>query len=116
MSAMPNCFTPLAADVVVTGHGYEEVGLLIFPSPLAREMAPESLHERIRVELQALRAEGGGSSHVPTRARVLDEPPNADAGEITDKGYINQAAVLKRRGNEVMALYGDAPDPLTVRL
>ena len=108
--------TPLAADVVVTGHGYEEVGLLIFPSPLAREMAPESLRDRIRVALLALRAEGGGSSHVPTRARVLDEPPNADAGEITDKGYINQAAVLKRRGTEVTALHGDAPDPLTVRL
>ncbi|WP_286851473.1 hypothetical protein, partial [Hydrogenophaga sp. 70-12] len=45
----------------------------------------------------------------PARAAVLDEPPNADAGEITDKGYLNQRAVLQRRAARVAALYADAP-------
>jgi feruloyl-CoA synthase len=39
---------------------------------------------------------------------VLPEPPSADAGEITDKGYINQRAVLARRAADVQALYACA--------
>jgi feruloyl-CoA synthase len=36
---------------------------------------------------------------------LLDEPPSMDAGEITDKGYINQRAVLARRADEVLSLH-----------
>ncbi len=111
-----SALNPLAADVVITGHDREELGVLIFPSPAARELTPEALAERVRKALAALRAEGGGSSQSPTRARVLDEPASADAGEITDKGYINQRAVLTRRASEVIALYGSVPDPRTIRL
>ena len=39
------------------------------------------------------------------RARFLIEPPNIDANEITDKGYINQRAVLQRREELVIQLY-----------
>jgi feruloyl-CoA synthase len=53
---------------------------------------------------------------LPTRVRMLDEPPSVDAGEITDKGYVNQRAVLQRRASEVIALYSNVPDPRTVRL
>jgi feruloyl-CoA synthase len=35
----------------------------------------------------------------------LTEPPSIDAGEITDKGYINQRAVLARRKERVDALF-----------
>jgi feruloyl-CoA synthase len=45
---------------------------------------------------------------VPTRALVLAEPANMGAGEITDKGYINQRMVLQRRAADVAALYNDA--------
>jgi len=76
----------------------------------------DDLAERLRAGLLALRAEGAGSASTPLRARVLHEPPNADAGEITDKGYLNQRAVLARRAGEVIALYGNVPDPATVRL
>src|SRR3569623_1409332 len=48
---------------------------------------------------------GRGSAAQITRARVLREPPSIDHGEITDKGYINQRAVLARRADEVAALY-----------
>jgi feruloyl-CoA synthase len=43
-------------------------------------------------------------------ALILDEPPSVDAGEITDKGYLNQRAVLTRRAQAVAALHG--PDGL----
>ena len=39
------------------------------------------------------------------RAILLDEPPSIDASEITDKGSINQKAVLKRRAALVETLY-----------
>jgi len=111
-----SALTPLAADVVVTGHDREEVGLLVFPGPAAAELAPDDLAERLRAALLAMRGEGAGSSQAPTRIRMLDEPPSVDAGEITDKGYINQRAVLARRAHEVIALYSNVPDPRTVRL
>ena len=107
---------PLAADVVVTGHDREEVGLLIFPTPASAALGTEDLAREVRQRLDALRAEGGGSSQTPTRAMVLAEPPSVDAGEITDKGYINQRAVLARRNADVIALYSNIPDPRVVRL
>jgi feruloyl-CoA synthase len=107
---------PLATDVVITGHDREEVGLLVFPSPVAKAMEPGERALKVRQALQALRAEGGGSSQSPSRALLLAEPPNADAGEITDKGYINQRAVLTRRSADVMALYSAVPNPEVIRI
>jgi feruloyl-CoA synthase len=111
-----SALSPLAADVVVTGHDREEVGLLVFATPQAKELGPDAITQRIRDGLLALRAQGGGSSQSPTRACVLTEPPNADAGEITDKGYLNQRAVLARRADDVLALYAPVADPRVVRI
>ncbi|MBL8334437.1 MAG: AMP-binding protein, partial [Rubrivivax sp.] len=105
-----SALAPLAQDVVITGHDRAEACALVFPSPQARELPPEELKRRIAQGLAALKAEGGGSSMAVARARVLLEPPSADAGEITDKGYINQRAVLARRAAEVEALYAQPYD------
>ncbi len=55
----------------------------------------------VRDGLRALKEEGAGSSQTPTRALLLPDAPSAAAGEITDKGYVNQRLVLsapRRRG------------------
>ncbi len=104
-----SALSPLAQDVVVTGHDRDEVGVLVFPTPGAAALDPDELNRRIAAALKALKSEGRGSSQAPGRARVLKEAPSADGGEITDKGYINQGAVLKRRADEVKALYEGAP-------
>jgi feruloyl-CoA synthase len=52
---------------------------------------------------------GGASSAHATRALLMIEPPSVDGGEITDKGYINQRAVLSRRASELARLNADAP-------
>jgi feruloyl-CoA synthase len=111
-----SALSPLAADVVVTGHDRDEVGLLVFPTPQTRDMSAEAIAQRVREGLHALHAEGAGSSQAPTRALLLAEPPSADAGEITDKGYLNQRAVLERRASEVMALYGPVADVRVIRV
>ena len=41
------------------------------------------------------------------RFTILMEPPSIDAGEITDKGYVNQRATLERRSALVDSLYSD---------
>jgi feruloyl-CoA synthase len=105
---------PHVADVVVTGHDREEIGLLVFPTPQAKALPPDTLRSHIQQALQRMAAEGAGSSQTPTRAVLQDEPPCADAGEITDKGYINQRAVLTRRGADVQALYA-GNDPRVIR-
>jgi feruloyl-CoA synthase len=54
---------------------------------------------------------GAGSAARVERLLLLAEPPSLDAGEITDKGYINQRACLERRGQAVARLYADVVDP-----
>jgi feruloyl-CoA synthase len=110
-----SALAPHAQDVVITGHDRDEVGVLVFPTPQAAARPAGELRAQVAAALQALRAEGGGSSQTPGRALLLAEPPSADAGEITDKGYINQRAVLKRRDPLVQALYAGGPDVILAR-
>ena len=110
-----SALAPLAQDVVITGHDRSEAGALVFPSPQARELPTAELQQRIAAALGVLRREGGGSSMAVVRARLLAEPPSADAGEITDKGYLNQRAVLKRRDALVQLLYTGGPEVILAR-
>jgi feruloyl-CoA synthase len=100
-------FAPLVRDVVITGEGRGEVGALIF---LSQETAREELERR----LAALAGLSTGSSSRITRAMVLQEPPSLDAGEMTDKGSLNQRAVLARRAALVEELYRDPPSARTI--
>ena len=113
---------PLAQDIVVTGHGGDEVRFLVFPNIAAcRAHAglPDSAdvkdvidHDKVRAGiaqgLAKLKAQGGNSSGHATRALLLAEPASVDGGEITDKGYINQRAVLTRRAGAVAVLDDEA--------
>ena len=105
---------PHVQDVVLTGHDRDEIGMLVFASPQAASLAPQALAERIAGVLRTLRSEGAGSSQCPACALVLGEPPSLDAGEITDKGYINQRAVLVRRAAEVARLHAGGDHDLQV--
>jgi feruloyl-CoA synthase len=121
---------PVAQDVVVTGHDRDEIGLLIFPNlagcrSLCEELAGDAergvilehgaVRERVREGLSKLARAGAGSSMCARRALLLSEPASIDAGEITDKGYINQRAVLARRSALVEKLYEEplAPSVIT---
>lgn len=97
---------PLVQDIVLTGHNRDEVGMLVFPSPVGAQ-EPARLAQALRDAMRARRSAGAGSSQCPGRAILLATPPDPDAGEITDKGYVNQGAVLARRAAEVELLYAD---------
>ena len=72
-------------------------------------MSQPALQSRLSAILRKLASEGGSSTY-PARLLVMTEPPSIDANEITDKGYINQRAVLERRAALVEKLYADGPD------
>ncbi len=115
----------VAQDIVVTGHDRDEVGFLIFPNfALLRQMAGRSdanasnedliSQPSVRAEvargLAALKSQGGGSASYAARAMLMLEPPSIDAGEITDKAYINQRMVLARRSDLVLLLHAEQTD------
>jgi len=120
---------PCVQDAVITGLNRDDVGALIFPRPdECRKLAglgedvpfPEVLHHPVvRAFFQALAdrlwKDSTGSANRVARLHVLAEPPAIDRGEVTDKGSINQRAVLTHRAALVEALYeGGAADPFLI--
>ena len=103
---------PLIQDAVIAGHDRDEVGALVFLSPATKDLSPEELRSRLSGALKELAQEGGSSTH-PVRVLVMTEPPSIDANEITDKGYMNQRAVLERRAALVEKLYSADPAVIT---
>jgi feruloyl-CoA synthase len=113
---------PYVHDAVITGHDRAEVGMLILPHiELCRRLAGLDAQARpadilaappVRAFFQGvvdrLDAQGTGSANRVARAMLLAEPPSIDRGEITDKGSINQRAVLSHRAPLVDALYAGA--------
>ena len=96
----------LAQDVVIGGHDRDYVVALIFPDRhRAERLAPETLRGRIAGALRAFAARYPGSSTGVRRALVLDEPPALDAQELTDKGAVNQKAVLSNRAALIDQLF-----------
>jgi feruloyl-CoA synthase len=120
---------PYVQDVVVTGLNRDDVGALVFPRlDDCRRLAslPAIASAQEIVEAPAVRAffadllvrlnrESTGGATTIARLRLLDVAPSLDLGEITDKGSINQRAVLTHRAELVEAMH-DARrnDPLVI--
>ena len=106
---------PFVQDVVIAGQNRDEVGVLFFANPDAcRDLAPAAARERFQSIVDALALDATGSASRVARAIVLDTPASLDLGEITDKGSINQRAVLQHRAAVVEELYADPPSPRTL--
>jgi feruloyl-CoA synthase len=99
---------PLIQDAVITGHDRNEIGALVFLTPAAAK--EPDLRQKLTAVLKKMSAEAASSARV-ARLLVLTEPPSIDANEITDKGYLNQRAVLEGRKALVEQLYASA-DPV----
>jgi feruloyl-CoA synthase len=119
-------FTPLLRDVVIAGHDRAAVAVLAFPNPtgiakalpgVAADASPAAIaadpavRAALAERLKSCAAAATGSSNRVVRLMLLAEPPSSEGGEITDKGSINQRAVLSRRADKVAALYADPPGP-----
>ena len=109
---------PYIQDVVLTGINLKEVGAMVFPTPavralsgmaadapLADVLSSEPVLAHFQKVLNELAKTATGSANRIARMCLLSEPPTIDKGEITDKGSINQRAVLSHRSDTVAALH-----------
>jgi feruloyl-CoA synthase len=116
---------PYLKDVVVAGINRDYVSVLIVPDVKACQslcdfsddpLGDPATHATFREMLEAFAKTSTGSSNRVMRAIVMREPLDIDAGEVTDKGSINQRAVLTKRAALVERLYAEppAPDVITI--
>jgi feruloyl-CoA synthase len=110
--------SPWVMDAVICGQDKPFIGALFWPSmagmqTLAADEGPGTPLEKVTAllteKLAAFNATAGGSSRRVGRFVIMTEPPSIDAGEITDKGYVNQRATLERRDALVQGLYATLP-------
>ena len=118
---------PYVQDAVLTGINLKEVGALVFPTAAVRTLAGLTARASMQEVVQSapvqahfqqlvdtLAETATGSANRIARLHVMAEPPSIDKGEVTDKGSINQRAVLKHRDAVVNALH-DGSLPCTIR-
>jgi feruloyl-CoA synthase len=118
---------PYVQDAVITGMNRNEAGALIFPTAAVRQLAGLAADAPLRDVLESapvqahfqqlvdrLAAAATGSATRIARAHLLHEPPSIDLSEVTDKGSINQRAVLQQRAALVAALH-DGNLPFTIQ-
>lgn len=117
-----SALAPVAQDVVFAGLDQAFVAALVIPdvaacaslvglnAPTYGDLAGHAeLLDWIRARLEEHARRNPSSTRCVMRAMLLPSPPSLDHGEITDKGSINQRAVLSRRTECVAALYAVAP-------
>lgn len=108
------------SDAVICGHDRDHVAALAWLNQAeARKrfgtgndvpLDDPSLRRHLTNALKELNATAGTASRIE-RLLLLEQPPSLDAGEITDKGYLNQRACIRSRSAEVSRLYASDPDP-----
>lgn len=101
---------PYVNDVVITGHDLDYIGGLAIPSspPVVTDTA---IHAEIVSRLREVASHAEGSSARIARLTFLTGPLSMDAGEVTDKGSLNQRQLIKTRAELVQTLYVDPPPP-----
>jgi feruloyl-CoA synthase len=104
---------PWVQDAVITGHDRREVCALVIARPGTPD-TPE-LRQSLQRLLDALAARSTGGTSRIARAMLLTGPLSIDAGEVTDKGSINQRAVLKARADLVEMLYTEPTAPQVLK-
>jgi feruloyl-CoA synthase len=121
---------PYVTDVVVAGQDRDDAAALVIPNLAAcRELADtpsreagaaailscDGVRKTFAGLLKTFNAAAGGSSGRFARLILMDDPPSLDTGEMTDKGSVNQRAVLSRRSAMVDELYAPRPSPRVIR-
>jgi feruloyl-CoA synthase len=101
----------VVSDALVCGEGRDGVGLMLFvdPTAAARLGDVEAVRAAIIEGLSRMNASAKGGGKV-ARALILDGAPDAASGELTDKGYINQALARDRRPEALERLFADPAD------
>ena len=116
---------PYVQDAVITGLNLKEVGAMVFPTaavrglsslpadaPLTQVLASGPVLEHFQHLIDEINRSATGSATRIARLCLLSDPPSLDKGEVTDKGSINQRAVLTHRATIVAGLHDDTLQPV----
>jgi feruloyl-CoA synthase len=98
------------SDAVIAGQDAEYAAALAWVNQAEAPRDEAALREHLASALAKLNADAGSAGRIE-RLLLLETPPSLDAGEITDKGYLNQRRCLECRADDVARLYADAPGP-----
>lgn len=114
---------PLAQDVVITGADRMDLGVLVIPPANHRWAGAQDgvvtdaeYVAALRTALTQIATSTSGSSQRIVRAAVLSDPPSVKDGEITAKGNLNNALVLKHRADIVELMYSEMPHKGIIRV
>ena len=121
---------PMVRDIVISGINRDEISALVIldldgcrlinPTLAVDDLAGTAsdmlIREAFRERLARFLATATGSSTRITRAVLLDTPLSIDRGEVTDKGSINQRAVLDHRSGLIDLLYSPTPPAHVITL
>lgn len=125
-----HAFAPYLTDVAIAGPDRLDLGILVFPNlhacralahhlpvsaPAAEVLRDAAVVAKFTELLESFARQATGNSNRVVRAMLMDEPPSLDAGEITDKGSLNQKVILARRAALVEEMYAEPPSPRVLR-
>jgi len=124
-------FAPYVIDAIITGHDRNFLGMMLVPNleacrslasglPAGATPAEVLRHDSVTGEfkslLESFATQATGNSNRVERAILLDESPSLDAGEVTDKGSLNQRTILERRSALVADIYAPNPSHRVLRI
>ena len=112
-TALVNAMGGLIRDAVIVGENQAELGALLIPSEKARGMPSEELMATLAPKLADAAKAGTGSASRVRRAVVLQAEPSFDAGEITEKGSLNQRAMRTNHAAAIDALFAGQGDVMS---
>ena len=118
-------FAPLLRDAVIAGHDRDDLALLVVPdlescravcgvpaeAPTEEVLQNPVVRDWFLTKLNSFNRTATGNARRYARALLMVEPPQLDAQEMTDKGSLNQRAILSRRAALVEAIYAATPGP-----
>jgi feruloyl-CoA synthase len=121
---------PLVRDLVIAGINRDELSALVMldldgcrlinpnlpPNDLQAAAADPLIRAAFRERFQNLLASATGSSTRIKRAVLFDAPLSIDRGEVTDKGSINQRAVIEHRNDLIEEIYAPTPPAQVITL
>lgn len=126
--ALVDVLSPFVQDAVIAGRDRDFLGALVWPdpaqcvaasgipadSPLGKALTSDTFRDLIARRLAEYNGRARGAAMRVEVVKFLTEPPSIDRNEITDKRYINQAAVQANRPDDVAALFSGVPDPMVI--
>ena len=102
----------LVRDAIIVGEDKPELGALLWLSDAGAALSEDALFSRLQAGLAAHAQAATGSARRVCRVAILQQPPSFDAGELTEKGSINQRALRRSRRGQIDALYAAGPGVL----